>query len=207
MEETKTFICKWTECSMNHDSTKGLYEHYVEQHLVPQQTLDTLKCNWKTCQYQAANLSSLRSHGLRHIPYRQYACQQCGRTFKWKHDRNKHFARLHTKQQPSPMMSMYQNLSPMYMNQMMGNQMGQQLHPQQYQTQHLQPQLLQPQPDYRSASPSPSMGSYGSPNMNGFTAPQLQMFDFMSRGIEASKSPGMMEIPPPEDDLINFTSF
>eukprot|EP00834_Sanchytrium_tribonematis_P007313 NODE_644_length_5057_cov_0.295079.p3 type:complete len:199 gc:universal NODE_644_length_5057_cov_0.295079:646-1242(+) len=198
MEDSKTQNCKWTDCSAGElDSCKKLYDHYVEIHLMPQQTLDTLKCQWKNCQYQAANLSSLRSHGLRHIPYRQYACQQCGRTFKWKHDRNKHFARLHTKQQPSPMMSMYSNMSPManlYMN-----QMGQQY--QQYST-----------PDYRTTSPSPNLTQYQSPQQ-GFQAPQLGMFDFMARGVDLAKStstpasPNLLEMPPPEDDLINFTAF
>eukprot|EP00835_Amoeboradix_gromovi_P005823 NODE_592_length_6322_cov_0.357063.p3 type:complete len:233 gc:universal NODE_592_length_6322_cov_0.357063:4783-4085(-) len=204
MDDQKTFICKWTNCAAESDTNKSLYEHYIDQHLIPQQNLENLSCEWKSCHYQAANLSSLRSHGLRHIPYRQYACQQCGRTFKWKHDRNKHFARLHTKQQPSPMLSMYQNLSPMYMNQMMAQP---QMPLAGYQ-QHLQPHVKNHQ-DYRSVSPSPSMAtsSYSSPVINSFTAPELQMFDFMSRGIESSKSPNLMDLPAPEEDLINFTSF
>ena len=158
--------------------------------------MDSLTCSWKNCKYQAANLSSLRSHGLRHIPYRQYACTQCGRTFKWKHDRNKHFTRIHTKhlqQQPSPMMSMYQTLSPY--NQVTQNPLTSQLL-QNYQS-----------PEFRSTSPSPLMTTY-SPNMMSFTAPQLQMFDFMSRDINSSKSPSMLEIiPTEEEETINFTAF
>eukprot|EP00834_Sanchytrium_tribonematis_P001680 NODE_43_length_33755_cov_1.178542.p18 type:complete len:257 gc:universal NODE_43_length_33755_cov_1.178542:7310-6540(-) len=87
--------CKWTDCLEKHESVKSLYNHYLTKHVNVQYDSPIKSCKWEGCDYSAKTNHQLKSHGFRHIQYKQYECNVCGKNFKWKHDRNKHANAVH----------------------------------------------------------------------------------------------------------------
>ena len=95
--------CKWESCLEVYNESKELYVHYLGTHINPQNEDAMKECKWQNCQYSAKTNHQLKSHGFKHIPYKQYECSVCKKSFKWKHDRNKHASAVHrNKLNPSP---------------------------------------------------------------------------------------------------------